>query len=155
MKYRRLNTEELQRLETRFVQFLVSNTITGDDWVKIKKEQPEQAERLIVIFSEVTFETTLKKVEYLKFTEPKDIKVFHCETDKITLVGLTANEILDIDFTQGIDSQKLMQNLEAVSIYRHEKKYQGNREEELFKMMETGCRITDGHLFGILEKLHQ
>ena len=153
MKYRRLTADELQRLENRFVQFLVSNTITADDWVKIKREKPEQAERLIVIFSEMMFETSLKSVQYLKFTEPKDLKVFHCETDKITLIGLTADEKLDIDFTQGIDSQKLMRNLEGLSIYQQQKKYKGNREEELFRMMETGCRISDGHLFGILEKL--
>lgn len=153
MKYRRLTTIELEKLENRFVQFLVSNTITSDDWSKIKKDEPDKAEKLIDIFSEMMFETSLKKVEYLKFSEPKDFKVFRCGEDTIKLIGLSANENVPVDFTQPFNTQDLMQYLDGLSIYHSEKKYLNNREQELFRMMETGCLITDGHLFGILEKL--
>lgn len=153
MKYRRLTAIELEKLENRFVQFLVSNTITSDDWAKIKTDNPEKAEKLIIIFSEMMFEASLKKVEYLKFSEPKDIKVFKCGDDSIQLIGLSANENVPVNFTQPFNTQDLMQHLEGLSIYHSEKKYPNNREQELFRMMEAGCLITDGHLFGILEKL--
>lgn len=154
MKYRRLTDIELGKLENRFIQFLVANTITGDDWAKIKVEKPEEASKLIDIFSEMMFETSLKKVEYLKFSEPKDIKIFHCGTNSIILMGLTADDKTPVDFTQPFDTKQIMQYTEGLSIYRSEKKYVGNREQELFKMMETGCLITDGLLFGMLEKLY-
>ncbi len=153
MKYRRLTAPELEKLEKRFVQFLVANTITGDDWAKIKENQPEQAEKLINIFSEMMFETSLKNVEYLKFSEPKEVKIFHCGADKMTLMGLAADENTPVDFTKPFSTKELMEYTEGLSIFRSEKNYQNNREQELFKMMETGCLITDGQLFGILEKL--
>lgn len=154
MKYRRLTDIELGKLENRFIQFLVANTITGDDWAKIKVEKPEEASKLIDIFSEMMFETSLKKVEYLKFSEPKDIKIFQCGVDAITLMGLTADDKTPVDFTQSFDTKQIMQYIDGLSIYRSEKKYVGNREQELFKMMETGCLITDEFLFGMLEKLY-
>ena len=41
-----------------------------------------------------------------------------------------------------------------MSMYVTEKKYtDGNREAELFKMMESGCLISDGSLFELLESL--
>lgn len=155
MKYRRLTEIELNRLEQRFIQFLVANTITGSDWEVIKKEKPEQADKLIDIFSEMMFESSLKRIEFLKFTESKDIKIFHCKADSIKLIGLVANDSTPIDFTQPFDTQVIMQYTEGLSIYSQEKGYKDNREQELFKMIENGCMITDGKLFNILEKLYQ
>ena len=59
MKFRRLTNEELQELEKEFVQFLVSNTVTADDWEKIKEDNPERAEGLIEIFSDIVFEKVI------------------------------------------------------------------------------------------------
>lgn len=155
MKYRRLSDTEFHQLEKKFVNFLVANTITGADWANIKKDKPEQAHKLLDIFSDMVFESSLKNVEYLKFREPKDMKIFHCGKETITLMGLCADEKTDIDFTKEIDIKHIMLNTEGLSIYRNEKKYAQNRELDLFKMMETGCRISDAYLFNILEKLHQ
>jgi Family of unknown function (DUF6495) len=155
MRYRRLTDTEFNQLEKQFVNFLVANTITGDDWAKIKIDKPDQANRLLDIFSDMVFESSLKNIQYLKFREPKDIKIFHCDTDKITLMGLCADEKTAVDFTKEIDIKQVMLNTEGLSIYKNEKKYTPNREQELFKMMESGCRISDGYLFNILEKLHQ
>jgi hypothetical protein len=153
MKYRRLKDSELEKLEKRFVEFLVANTITGDDWVMLKTKDPERASTLIDIFSDMVFETTIKRIEFLKHREPKDIKLFKCEADKIILIGLSADETVPIDFTVNIDMKVLMNHTSGLSIYKQEKKYKPNREQELFRMLETGCQITDGHLFGIFEKL--
>lgn len=154
MKYRRLSIEELQNLEQRFIQFLVANTITGADWNKIKQDDPEKASRMIDIFSEMMFETTLKKVKYLKSRTAKEIKVFRCDDDKIILMGLVADEKIPVDFTQVVDLKDIMKHTEGLSIYSIEKKYDVNREQELFHMIESGSLITDNQLFDLLEKLH-
>jgi hypothetical protein len=155
MKYRRLTDTEFQLLEKKFINFLVANTITGDDWAYLKKDKPEQADKLLDIFSDMVFESSLKNIEYLKFREVKDIKIFHCGKEFMTLLGLCADEKTVIDFTQELDIKQIMLNTDGLSIYKNEKKYSQNREQELFKMMETGCRISDGYLYNILEKLHQ
>ncbi len=155
MKYRRLTDIELGKLENSFIQFLVANTITGDDWAKIKVEKPDEALKLIDIFSEMMFETSLRKIEYLKFSEPKDIKIFQCGAESMTLMVLAADDKTPVDFTQPFDTKQIMQYTEGLSIYRSEKIYTGNREQELFKMLESGCLITDGLLFGMLEQLYQ
>ena len=154
MKYRRLKDSELEKLEKRFIEFLVSNTITGEDWAMLKVKDPERASTLIDIFSEMVFETTIKRIEFLKFREPKEIKLFKCEADKIILMGLSADETVPVDFTVHIDMKELMNHTANLSIFRHEKEYKPNREMELFRMLESGCQITDGHLFGIFEKLN-
>ncbi len=154
MKFRRLTDNELAQLEKRFIQFLVANTITGDDWAKIKVDRPEEAQKLIDIFSEMMFKTSLQKIEFLKFSEPKEIKIFRCGQENITLMGLVADDKTPVDFTQPFNTKQIMQYTEGLSIYRSEKKYASDREQELFKMMESGCLVTDGLLFGMLEKIH-
>ena len=53
-KYRELTTLELKELEKEFIDYLIVNGITADDWVKIKEEQQEKAEDIITLFSDST-----------------------------------------------------------------------------------------------------
>ena len=167
MIYRRLTNEELVPLEKKFIQFLVSNTITGDDWAKMKERRPKQAMGLIDIFSDIVFEETLKKIAYLRQSTPKTLNMFHFTDSNIELLGLVADEQTDIDFTKD-DSwlqklQKLLRTVEVrnpdsvgkggVSFLKTEKKYTEQRELEIFKMLENGCRITDNFLYDMLLKL--
>ena len=50
-KYRLLTLEELQELEKEFVEYLVLNGITADDWEKIKKENPSSARHIIELLN--------------------------------------------------------------------------------------------------------
>lgn len=150
MKYRRLNTEELAALEKPFVQFLVSNTVTAADWVKIKEQEPEKALHLIDIFSDMIMEDTLKKINFLKFGTAKELYLFKCEADYIALVGLKAAENTPIDFTKSIDYQIINAYTEGVSIFQTQKQYGKLREQEIFEMMERGCLVSDSVLFEAL-----
>jgi hypothetical protein len=157
MKYRRLNTEELAEVEKEFVNFLVSNTVTGADWVKIKAETPERAEKLIDLFSDIVFEKVLKKVEYLEYKSRQDIKIFHCLPDKMKLLGILIDGETGLDFSQEMSPAQmsaLLNNSAAqLKLYSAEKTYAKERETELFEMMESGCLISRGELFNTLEKL--
>ena len=77
MKFRRLTNEELKPLEKKFIQFLVTNTITGEDWAKMKERRPEQALGLVDIFSDLMFEETLKKIQYLKQATTNELRIFY------------------------------------------------------------------------------
>ena len=157
MRYRRLTNEELQELETEFVRFLASNTVTGDDWENIKKENPDKAENLIGMFSDIVFEKTIAKVEYLEHRSPSDLKVFHCKDDIIEMVGITVEGKSDIDFSKEVDSDKMLHQLHtsqaSLKLMAANKKYKKTKELEIFDMMQWGCLISDGNLFNLLNSM--
>jgi len=154
MKYRRLSKEELAELEPQFVRFLASNTVTADDWVKIKSTEQERAEGLIELFSDIVFQQTLEKVEYLEFKTKNDIKVFHCEKKMIYLKGLLVEGETDLDLTKEHTPQEMMQKIKdsgaSMKAYTAEKKYTQVREMELFGMLQNGCLISNEVLFKAL-----
>jgi phosphoserine aminotransferase len=156
MTFRRLNSDELSALEKPFIKFLVANTITGDDWAKMKTQEAERAFKLVDIFSDFIFEERLKKVEFIQHQEPKELRLFKCTDDKMLLIGLQVDADSTIDFTQTNDLAKIgdlithNETIKGVNIYRAEKKYTRGREREIFEMLENGCRISEGNLFEVL-----
>ncbi len=158
MKYRRLTKEELAELEQEFVRFLAANSVTADDWQKLKEEKPEKAEGLIDIFSDIVFERTLSEAEYLEFKTPKDLKTFHFKKEKVTLNGLKVEGPSNLDFTQDISPEQMLGQLKLsgaqLKLYTAEKEYRKEREQEIFDLMERGALISrDGALFKTLESL--
>lgn len=158
MKYRRLVSDELAELETEFIQFLASNTITGPDWEVLKRDRPQQAEELIDMFSDIVFEKVLGRINYLEITTPKDIRTFSCGEEIIKMNGIRIIGETNVDFTQTGDPQTMMaqaqQSGATLQAYSGEKAYQPNRSEELFGLMQQGALISpDGHLFNTLESL--
>lgn len=159
MKYRRLTIEELKDMENEFVRFLVSNTVTAEDWEKIKKENPERAEKLIEIFSDVVFDKVLEKVKYIEHRNQYDIKTFRCLDDKIELLGLKVSSVAGVDFTQTQSAENMLAYLKnapqgSVQMYSAEKAYKNNNpKKEIFSMLENGGAISDGKIFEALLSL--
>lgn len=159
MKFRRLDQEELSELEPEFIRFLAANTITGDDWEKLKVENLEKAEGLIDIFSDIVFEKILKKIEFLEIKTPSDLRTFHCEAEKIKMIGLKIEGESSVDFTKNQDPTQIMSLLRLsnakLQLYKGEKTYSKEREVELFELMEQqGALISnDGHLYKTLAQL--
>ena len=158
MKYRRLRTDELRELEKEFVRFLSSQAIPSDEWEKIKRDQPEQADELIEIFSDMVFERVLEKVEYLELKTPRDIKTFHCGEEKMMMIGLQIDGESTLDFTGNLSPQQMLQQLQLsgakLQMYRGEKAYGENRLGEIFGWMEKGALISkDGMLYHTLLSL--
>jgi len=158
MKYRRLTNDELAELETEFVRFLVSNTVTGDDWEKVKAENPERAEGLIEIFSDIVFDKTIAKIEYLEMKTPKDLKIFRCNKENVELMGLKIEGESDLNLTDNISSEEMMKKLQTsdakLQLYAANKKYKDDdRAQEIFQMMQWGSLISDGKLFHLLNTL--
>ncbi len=157
MKYRRLRSDELTELETPFVRFLASNTITAEDWEKLKTENMEKADQLIDHFSDLVFEQTIAKIEFLQRRSPRELQCFHCLPDKILLRGLRIEGETSLDFTRN-DSptlmiQQLTQTGAELQLYRAEKAYKPSRDRELFTMLEQGSRIAQGEMYTMLDGL--
>ena len=147
-KYRLLTLEELEALEKEFVDYLVVNGIMADDWVAMKEEQPEEASKIIDLFSDVVFEGIMRKTYFLERRSPKDLHAFQCLPDKIILMGMRAGKHPNADFTKPEFIQQAMQQPpKGLEVYTLEKKYAKQRELEIFDMIQQGCQIADGNLF--------
>ena len=143
-KFRSLSTEELRPLKKEFITFLSANTITGKDWALIKKNKPKEAEKIIDLFSDSVWQTTLDKICCLERREEKQLCIFLCEKDKIRLVGFSINikndtSLLDPETFNKLASGELTLSSLKASFYTSEKKYRVSRSKDLFLMIESGC----------------
>ena len=85
-KFRTLSTEELRPLKKNLSPSFCKYNY-GKDWALIKKNKPKEAEKIIDLFSDTVWQTTLDKICCLERREEKQLCIFLCEKDKIRLVG--------------------------------------------------------------------
>lgn len=150
-KYRLLSHEELSEFEKEFIDYLIVNGITAEDWVKIKEEEPKKAVEIIGLFSDVIFEGTMRKVEFMEARSKTQVQTFQCLDAKLVMMAMKVSENSGVDFTDPESVNQAMTNPPAdIEVFSMEKEYDSPREEELFKMTELGCVISDGQLFKAL-----
>jgi len=147
-KFRTLTIEELESMEKEFVDFLVLNGITGEDWVKLKAEQPENAKGICEAFSDVVFTKILKQCRYIESHSPKHLIAIFCDENEMYLQGLEAPDELGIDFTNPADFESLKSNPpEGMKRIQSKKTYKEERELEIWKMLNSGFFISDQKLY--------
>ncbi|MDN5213794.1 DUF6495 family protein [Fulvivirgaceae bacterium BMA12] len=147
-KYRLLSLEELKELEKEFIDYLVVNGITADDWGKIKDEDSSKAAQIIELFSDVVFEGIMRKVKFLELRTRSELKVFQCLADKLVLVGMSAEPNQEVDFTNpDFVKNAMVEPPSGLKVYTSEKPYEDKREIELFKIIQAGGVIVDDRLF--------
>ena len=153
-KYRALSFEELESMEKEFIDFLVLNGITGDDWEKLKKENPENALGICDAFSDVVFTKILKNCRYIESHTPKYLVSIFCDESEMHLQGLEAPESLDIDFTNSNHFDRLKTDPpEGLRRLKSSKPYSEEREMEIWKMLNNGFFISDQKLYMTLFSL--
>lgn len=146
MKYRCLSDEELSELEEEFKHFLISNNVYTDEWEKLNKKKDEKVQVLVEMFSDIVLDKALKNIQFLEHVTTTDIKMFHCNSSQMVLIGITSKDN-KVDFTT--------QNLEELSqipldIFKTEKSYHKEREMEVFDLLQSGCSIIDQDRFNKL-----
>ena len=144
MKYRILNNTELEPLKDDFIKFLSANTVTGEDWAKIKSNKPNEALKLVEIFSDVVWEKALDKIKYLEHRDDNYLKVFYCGENKIEMVGFkvcdkNAPSLLDESTFKLLGSGELKFSELSAEFSSSEKNYTISRNMDLFSMIESGC----------------
>jgi len=148
MKYTRLTKEQLEEMHKEFINFLATQSITADEWEKIKKEKPETAEAELDIFSDLIWEGVLNKVEFLEHFSPNQIFLFHITTATIELIAIKVeNEAIDITTREGY--QWLQTNLmdDTVNIYTSTRAISDDRNKDIFALIKQGANITQGELY--------
>ena len=134
-------------MEKEFVDFLVVNGIVADEWQGIKANEPDQAQRIISLFSDVVFESILRKTEYLEKWEAGHISTFQCLKDKMVLVQVEAKPSSGVNFLEE-ELQNVLENRRSdLQVFHTSKAYIESRELEIFKMTNQGCVRSNGELF--------
>ncbi len=145
-KYRTLTKDELTAFEKEFVDYLVVNGITADEWERLKKSENEKAEQILALFSDVIFEAVLRKIKFLDVQTKGYIQAIQCTGKKMTMVALTTmDDEIDLRNIKGDLKPLLLTG--KIQLHQGEKNYTDEREQELFEMTERGCQMADGTLF--------
>ena len=144
MKYRILSSKELEPLKDDFIKFLSANTITGEDWAKIKSNKSNEALKLVEIFSDIVWEKALDKIECLEHRDDKYLKVFYCGENKIEMAGFKVNaknapSLLEETTFKLLGSGELKFSELSAEFSSSEKNYTISRNMDLFSMIESGC----------------
>ena len=81
-----------------------------------------------------------RNIETLQDTASK------CDKDTIELIGIDGD-------VAHLNKGNLTSSTEKkYSVYQHKKKYSPNRDLELYRMIKTGCTLTNDHLFNSAKK---
>lgn len=154
MKYSRLTKEQFEELHQEFINFLATQSITGDEWENIKKNKPETAEQELDVFSDLVWLGVLQKVEFLEHISPQQIHLFQCNEKNMRLIALRIDNDR-VDFTTKEGFNWLRDNLlsESVEFFNAKKDYSDDKHLDIFKMIESGANITKGELFNYFANL--
>lgn len=153
MKYARLSKEQFEELHEEFINFLASQSITGDEWEDIKINKPNVAEDELDVFSDLVWEGVLNQAKFLEHFSPNQIFLFKITELTLNLIAIKVeNEEIDVTTPQGY--AWMQQNLmdERVSLYTSSKAISDDRNKDIFALIQQGAVITKGELYGYFEK---
>lgn len=154
MKYTRLTKEQFESLEKEFINFLATQSITGEEWKNIKEKQPEVAEQELDVFSDLVWEGVLQKAKYLENIAPQQLFLFKLDDKKMHLIAVKImDETKNITASEGY--RWLQENFasDSVEFYTSSKAYSNDRNADIFAIIQQGSVITKGDLYNFFEDI--
>ena len=148
------DAEQFEELHQEFINFLATQSITAEEWQKIKSEQPKVAEEEMDVFSDLVWEGVLGKVEFLENIAPQHMYLFQVKEKTISLIGLKLNTTT-VDLTNKEGFSWLREHLmsDEVELFNAEKDIEGDKNLNIFELIEKGANITKGELFKYFDQL--
>ena len=154
MKYTRLTKEQLEELHEEFINFLATQSITGEEWKRLKGEKPDVAEDEIDIFSDLIWEGVLNKVQYLENISAQHMHLFHCAEKEMKLFSVKVlNPNIDLTTEIGFNWFKKNWQSDFVEYLTAAKAYTDNKNLDIFKLIQQGTVITKGSLYQWFESM--
>jgi len=153
MKYARLTKEQFEELEKEFINFLATQSITGEEWTNLKANKPELAEIELDVFSDLIWEGVLNQAKYLEHISPKNIHLFALNEDHMHLIGIKVKDEADLTTAEGF--AWLRENLmhDNVEFVQAKKEYTEDKNLDKFTLIQQGSNITKGDLYEYMSKL--
>lgn len=154
MKYRRLTRQQLEELQPEFVNFLATQSITGEEWKNLKQDKPEVAEDEIDVFSDLIWEGVLGKVNFLENVSAQNMHLFHCTDKEMKLLSVKVmNPDVDLTTKTGFEWFKKNWQSDYVEYLTASKAYSDAPNLDKFQLIEQGAVITKGDLYQWFENV--
>lgn len=148
MKYRRLSKEQLEELHPEFINFLATQSITADEWTKIKTEKPEVAEEELDVFSDLIWEGVLAKVKHLENISELQMHLFELTEKEMKLISVKVlNPEIDLRTKVGFTWFKRNFQSDFVEYLTASKAYSEDKNVDKFNLIQQGATITKGELY--------
>ncbi len=148
MKYTRLTKEQFEALNQEFINFLATQSITGDEWSNIKEKKPEVAEQELDVFSDLVWEGAISQAKYLENISAQQLFLFKVEESEMSLIVVkVTNEDQDITTADGY--KWLQQNFaqDEVEFFTSTKEFSEDKSGDIFSLVQQGAIITKGELY--------
>lgn len=154
MKYTRLTKEQLEELHEEFANFLASQQIDKNEWEILKKDKPEIAEQELDIFSDLIWEGALQNANFIENFAKNHIFLFHFDEENIEVIMIKSLNT-NIDFMDKTGLEWLGENLFSpeVEIRTGAKKFEKDRNYELFDLIKQGGILSQGELYAQIHDL--
>lgn len=155
LRYQRLTNQELEELKDDFITFLASNTITGDEWAKLKAEEPSKAEKLIEIFSDIVYEKALSNCDCMERFHPHEFRAYKFSDNKVHLIVVRIKPDMNIQFERQSFTQTILNGLKKnqVEFFEATREYKKTKEMEMFAVLKEGAYLTNDTNYKQLQKL--
>ncbi|MEN8124501.1 MAG: DUF6495 family protein [Bacteroidota bacterium] len=153
MKYKQFTKEQLEGLHEEFAVFLASQQIEKKEWEDIKKNKPEVAEEELNIFSDLVWGKVLDNTNYIEHFSDTSLNLFKCGDYQMQRIVVKVNkEGVDLLKQEGFNWFLDHSNDETIEYLKGQKKYDKERNIEIFDLIQKGGIISKGELFeGILK----
>ncbi|MBW7867681.1 MAG: hypothetical protein H3C31_05085 [Brumimicrobium sp.] len=137
MKYARLSLTDLKDLEKEFIEFLVVNGIPANEWEALKKTDMSKVEAIIDQFSDVVWESILRKHSTVEKRFKNQLVV--CRVSENTLsTWYIQPKTNTFDLTQKEDVIRLFNELDMHDIRKQTDKINKSAAEQLFDLIKLG-----------------
>jgi len=154
VKYARLTKEQLEELKPEFVNFLASQSITGEEWKNLKENKPEVAEDEIDVFSDLIWEGVLSKVEFIENISAQQMHLFHLAEKEMKLISVKLmNPEVDLTTSVGFAWFKKNWQSDFVDYMTASKMYTEEKNLDKFNLIKQGGVITKGDLYKWFDKI--
>ena len=148
MKFHRLSEAQFHEMHEEFSVFLASNSIDKKKWELIKDEFPQKVAFLLDKFSDLVWEKILNQCNYLEFSTPSQLFLFHTKKNSVDALVVKSVDIVQ-DLSTPIGFQWMLKNISSdyISLFNASKIYTPNRTEFIYSYLKKGAVLSDGQYF--------
>ena len=144
----------MEELHQEFINFLATQSITGEEWGKLKKEKPEVAEEELDVFSDLIWEGVLSKVQFLENISAQQMHLFHLQEKEMKLISVKVmNPDIDLGTKEGFSWFRKNYQSDFVEYLTASKAYSADKNLDKFNLIRQGGAITKGELYQWFDNL--
>jgi len=153
MKYSRLTKEQFEELHQEFINFLATQSITGEEWSNIKTNKPDVAEQELDVFSDLVWEGVLNQTHYIEHISAQQMHLFSLQKDIMHVIAINLKNDKDLTTPEGFTW--LRENLmdDNVEFLQAKKDYSDDKNSDKFTLIQQGGVITKGDLYSFFNNL--